>query len=130
MKATYDVNVFGTVAVTEAFIPLLALSSLPRIVFVSSTLGAFEPRNAPVEYPIYRSTKSAVNMLCLTYSEKYQEKGWKINATCPGFVATDLNGFTGTGTAESGAINAVRLATLGKDGETGKWSNKEGPLHW
>lgn len=40
MKRTYDVNVFGAAAVTEAFIPLLEKSSNPRIVFTSSTVGS------------------------------------------------------------------------------------------
>jgi NAD(P)-dependent dehydrogenase (short-subunit alcohol dehydrogenase family) len=69
-------------------------------------------------------------MLCLAYAKKYREKGWKINACCPGYVATGLNNFAGVGTPESGAINAVRLATLGLDGETGTYSNKEGLIPW
>jgi len=45
-------------------------------------------------------------------------------------VATDLNNFRGVGKVESGAINAIRLATLGKDGETGTYSSKDGPYPW
>jgi NAD(P)-dependent dehydrogenase (short-subunit alcohol dehydrogenase family) len=77
-------------------------------------------------YPIYRSTKSAFNMLVMKYGHFYRKKGWKINACCPGYVATDLNNFRGVGRVEDGPINAVRLATLGKNGETGTYSNRRG----
>lgn len=84
----------------------------------------------PVSLPVYRSSKAALNMLMLHYAVTYKEQGWKVNATCAGWCATNLNGFAGANTPESGAINAVRLATLGEDGETGTYSNKEGPLSW
>lgn len=69
-------------------------------------------------------------MIMLHYSIMFKEQGWKINANCPGYCATNLNHFAGIRTVEEGAVNAVRLATLGKDGETGTYSNKEGPLPW
>jgi NAD(P)-dependent dehydrogenase (short-subunit alcohol dehydrogenase family) len=130
MFETYNVNVFGAVQAFETFEPLLEKSENPRVVFISSDLGSFGKHLAPGGYPVYRSTKSALNMLAMTYAYNYREKNWKINACCPGYVATDLNHFHGVGSVESGAINAVRLATLGKDGETGTYSNKEGPLLW
>lgn len=45
-------------------------------------------------------------------------------------MATNLTDFGPSESAESGAINAVRLATLETDGENGTYSNKEGPLPW
>lgn len=43
------------------------------------------------------------------------------NADCPGYVATDLNGFRGVRTPDQGAAIAVKLATLPNDGPTGKF---------
>ncbi len=40
----------------------------------------------------------------------------------------DLNDFRGVGKVEEGAINAVRLATLEEEGQTGTYSNKDGPM--
>lgn len=98
---------------------------------MSSLLGSHKLRwEHPVAYPIYRSSKSALNMLMLHYALQYKDKGWKINACCPGYCATNLNKFAGLNTPQSGALNAVRLATLGDDGETGTYSNKEGVLDW
>jgi NAD(P)-dependent dehydrogenase (short-subunit alcohol dehydrogenase family) len=130
MLECYNVNVFGAMQAFATFEPLLEKSSNPRVVFISSDLGSFTLKRAIGNYPVYRSTKSALNMLVMTYAHQYREKGWKINACCPGYVATDLNKFRGVGNVESGAINAVRLASLGRDGETGTYSNKEGPMPW
>lgn len=128
---TFTVNTFGATLTTEAFIPLLTASSAPRIVFISSGLGSLGLRvGDPVGLPIYRSSKAALNMLMLHYACKYKDAGWKVNAGCPGYCATNLNGYAGTDTPENGALNAVRLATLGEDGETGTFSNKEGIVAW
>ncbi|KAL9470900.1 hypothetical protein ACSS6W_008841 [Trichoderma asperelloides] len=128
---TFSVNTFGATITTEAFIPLLTASAAPRIVFVSSSMGSLTQRwGYPAGWPIYCSSKAALNMMMLHYAFKYKDAGWKINATCPGYCATNLNGFSGKDTPADGALNAVRLATLGDDGETGTFSNKEGTLPW
>ncbi|PRC52234.1 short-chain dehydrogenase, partial [Mycobacterium sp. ITM-2017-0098] len=41
MQAVYDVNVFGVVRATHAFLPLLRAAPSPVIVNVSSGLGSF-----------------------------------------------------------------------------------------
>jgi len=131
MLETYNTNVFGAMVTLEIFTPLLEKSHVPRVVFMSSSLGSFRRNwSDGLRHPVYRSSKTTLNMLCLTYAQKYRERGWKINACCPGYVATQLNEFMGGGTVESGAVNAVRLATLGVDGETGTYSNKEGLIPW
>jgi hypothetical protein len=53
-----------------------------------------------------------------------------INNACPGYVATDLNGFSGTQTPEQGAAIAIRLATLTDDGPTGQLFDDNGPVPW
>jgi len=131
MQENYDVNVFGAIQVFETFVPLLSKSSLPRAVFVTSVLGSFGEMLNETEYPIYRSTKSALNMVVRVFANRYKEKGWKINVTCPGLVKTKMNGYAEAGDpVEMGAVNAVRLATLGQEGETGTYSNRHGPLPW
>jgi len=135
--STFNVNVFGVAAVTETFIPLLEKSPYtPHIVFVSSRLGSLawltnaQNIHASVKVPMYRASKSALNMLMVYYALKYKEKGWKINASCPKFTKTNLNGFKGTGTPEEGAENIVRLATVGDEGETGTFSDRDGEIVW
>ncbi|KAK9490042.1 hypothetical protein V1508DRAFT_426102 [Lipomyces doorenjongii] len=136
LHMTYDTNVFGAAAVTEEFIPLLRKSTLPRLVFISSSLGSLT-RAADFEYPYnamllpaYKSSKAALNMLMLHYAKMLSGEGFKVNSCCPGYVATNLTQFRGPGTTEQGAVNACRLATLGKDGESGTFSDKEGIIEW
>jgi NAD(P)-dependent dehydrogenase (short-subunit alcohol dehydrogenase family) len=136
MQRTYDVNVFGAAVVTDTFIPLLEKSSNPRIVFVSSSIGSLTAA-ADVTNPwskdpflAYKSSKTAMNMIMLYYNGLLHDKGFKVNAVCPGYIGTNLNSFRGTGTVEDGAVNVVRLAVLGTDGETGTFSATDGERHW
>ena len=82
-----------------------------------------------VDSPAYKASKAAVNMITAAYAVKYKDEGFKVNTCCPGLNATGLSG--GKGRHPSvGAINACRLATLEKDGETGTFSNREGTFPW
>jgi NAD(P)-dependent dehydrogenase (short-subunit alcohol dehydrogenase family) len=56
--------------------------------------------------------------------------GIKINAVDPGYTSTDLNGGTGTQTAEEGAAIIVRMAQTGPDGPTGRYFDAAGPVAW
>ncbi|CZR61690.1 uncharacterized protein PAC_11587 [Phialocephala subalpina] len=144
-KAEFDTNFFSAGQVTETFMPLLDASPWgPRIIFVSSTpssltyASGLSSAYSMAKQPIWRSAKTALNRLMLYYAslgrekskEKEDGKEWKVNSTCPGYVATRMNDWKGVGKVEDGAINAVRLAVLGPDGETGTFSPKEGPLPW
>ncbi|KAJ7493612.1 hypothetical protein FB451DRAFT_1490804 [Mycena latifolia] len=135
-EETFATNVFGAAATTEVFVPLLEKSAAARVVFISSTLGSLALRADPQargnssEYPAYRCSKAALNMLALGYAHRFRAQGWKVNIHNPGYTATDLNNHMGTGTAEDGARGAVRLATLDDGGETGTFSEKEGLVPW
>lgn len=131
MLETFNTNLFGAIQTFETFSPLLQKSKLPRVVFVTTSLGSFSRgEKSPGNFAVYRSSKSALNMMVKTLVEQDRFKGWKINLTCPGHVATNLNSFGAKGNAEDGATNAVRLATLGEDGETGTLSDRNGPFGW
>ncbi|GKZ85676.1 hypothetical protein AnigIFM56816_011647 [Aspergillus niger] len=51
-------------------------------------------------------------------TQAFGPKGWKVNASDPGHCATNFNGFRGSGSPESGALQTVRLASLDKDRPT------------
>ncbi|KAJ7168812.1 hypothetical protein C8R46DRAFT_1092569 [Mycena filopes] len=135
-EETFAVNLFGAAAVTEAFISLLEQSSAVRIVFVTSNLASLTMRADPhgrdshVAAPAYRCSKAALNMLALGYAQRFRDRGWKVNMDDPGFTPTDMTGGRGTRTLEEATQNAVRLATLGEDGPTGTYTEREGPLPW
>lgn len=144
-EQTFGVNVFGAAAVTDAFAPLLARSpsvlSPPRVVFMSSRLGslAVNARTDAADpasqrwFPAYRSSKCALNMLMLHYARRFRREGWKVNATDPGLSRTAMTAAQDDaikGSVEQGARNAIRLAVLGEDGETGTFTNVGGVVEW
>ncbi|KAH9892368.1 carbonyl reductase [Xylariomycetidae sp. FL2044] len=133
----FDTNLFGAAQVTEAFLGLLERSPGGAcLVFTSSRLGSLAQRqDANDRYyssmlPVYRTSKAALNMLCLHYATLYKDAGWRVNAVDPGHVATGLNNFCGPDTVEDGAVQLAKMAMLGPGGTTGTFSNKEGPVPW
>jgi NAD(P)-dependent dehydrogenase (short-subunit alcohol dehydrogenase family) len=132
VRKTFDTNVFGTVRVLHAFLPLLERSASPVVVNVSSGLGSltqFAPAPAEI-YPgvAYPASKAAVNMITVQYAKAFPNM--RINAVDPGFTKTDLNGNTGTQTVEEGAEVIVRMAQVGSDGPTGGFFNTGGVVPW
>lgn len=136
IRATFDTNFFGTVAVTRAMLPLLLQSPAPRIVNMSSGLGSLAYNSDPgYEFAsfnllAYNSSKAAVNMATISFAKEFKDTPLKINSGDPGFTATDLNGFTGQKSVEQGAGIAVRLATLDADGPTGGFFDENGEVPW
>jgi NAD(P)-dependent dehydrogenase (short-subunit alcohol dehydrogenase family) len=134
MRSTFDTNVFGTVRVTHAFLPLLQRSAAPVIVNLSSGLASLTrvtTADTPTyAYPgvAYPASKAAVNMVTVQYAKAFPTM--RINAVEPGFTKTDLNGNTGTQTVEQGAEIIVRMARLTPDGPTGTYTDAKGPLPW
>ncbi|KAJ7308681.1 hypothetical protein DFH08DRAFT_488286 [Mycena albidolilacea] len=131
-EATYAVNVFGTVAITEAIRPLL--NNGGAILNISSTLGslhAHTQRPPPPIYLQYSSSKSALNSVTLQWAIQEEEKksGIRVVSICPGFNATNLNGYTGTMKPEDGAKVIVEAA-LAKEGKSGVFFNKDGEVKW
>ena len=136
VRAVFETNVFGVVAVTQAMLPLLREAPAARIVNVSSGVGSLT-RNANPAFPwrsifgpVYPASKTALNAMTLAMAIELESTGIKVNAACPGYTKTNLNGYTGTRTVEQGAREPVRLALLDANGPTGTFSNDEGPLPW
>jgi NAD(P)-dependent dehydrogenase (short-subunit alcohol dehydrogenase family) len=134
LKQTYETNVFGIVRVTRAFTPLLQNSEEPVIVNVSSGLGSFgtvlDPSTieSTVQSAHYTSSKAAVNMLTVQYAKAFPD--FCINAVDPGYTATDLNHHSGPQTVTEGTDAIVTMATIGKGGPTGTFSDRHGPKVW
>jgi NAD(P)-dependent dehydrogenase (short-subunit alcohol dehydrogenase family) len=135
VRAAVETNVFGVIRVTNAMLPLLRRSASPRIVNMSSTVGSLTRQSSPDAEtgPIavaYSPSKTYLNAVTVQYAKELQDTNILINAACPGFVATDLNGFLGVRTPEQGAAIAVQLATLPDDGPTGGFFDDAGVIPW
>jgi NAD(P)-dependent dehydrogenase (short-subunit alcohol dehydrogenase family) len=135
-RRTYETNVFGVLAVTNAFLPALRRSPRPRIVNISSGTGSLtwsaDPEREFAAHAgagaAYRSSKSALNALTLFYAQSLAAEGIKVNALAPGLRATDLNerAAASDGDPAEAARGAVDLALLADDGPTGRFLSWDG----
>lgn len=137
MRAVWDTNVFGVLAVYQAMLPLLRAAPHARIVNVSSGVGSLTQNSDPdfpyrsIFGPVYPASKTALNALTVAMAIELEPDGIKVNAVSPGFTSTNLNGYAGTETVEEGAREAVRVALLGPDGPTGQFTHAtRGVLPW
>jgi NAD(P)-dependent dehydrogenase (short-subunit alcohol dehydrogenase family) len=114
-RRIYETNVFGVVAVTNAFLPALRRSAHPRIVNISSGTGSLTWATGPQfphqgTYAAYRSSKAALNALTVYYAHALADDGIKVNALAPGLRRTDLNATAAAsgGDPAEAAAGAVR----------------------
>src|SRR5690606_35264690 len=85
-KEVYDINVYGVIRVTQAFLDLLKKSDEPRIVMVSSNQGSLTLHSDPnykyyaFKGAVYLSSKSALNMYTINLAYELRDTNFKVNA--------------------------------------------------
>lgn len=133
VRRVMETNFLGTLAVTQAMLPLLRKSQAGRIVNLSSSLGSLTLNGDPSspyysqQYIGYNASKAALNMLTIQLHEALRGTGIAVNSVSPGFVKTDLTGY-GVMTPEEGAWLPVRYAL---DGEgSGRFVEPDGETPW
>lgn len=133
MRAIWETNVFGVLAVFQAMLPLLREAPVARIINVSSGIGSLTANSNPASPnrstfgPGYSASKTALNALTLAMAIELEPEGIKVNAVSPGFIKTNLNNYAGTGTLQDGSREVMRLVLLGADSPTGtftRWENE------
>lgn len=135
VRAVWETNVFGVIAVTQALLPLLREAPAARIVNVSSNVGSLALNADPgfayrnVFTPGYAASKTALNAITLAFAIDLEPENITVNAVSPGFTATALNNFQGVETIEQGSREPVRVA-LDTDGPTGTFTGPDGALPW
>jgi NAD(P)-dependent dehydrogenase (short-subunit alcohol dehydrogenase family) len=93
-KKTFETNLFGAVAVTQSFLPLLQQSPAGRIVNVSSTMGSLSDQTNPsspyygLVMPAYQTSKAALNGLTIALAKALADTPIKVSSVCPGWVQT------------------------------------------
>ncbi len=135
VRDVVETNVIGVIRVTNAMLPMLRASTAPRIVNLSSSVGSLTLQTTPgVDMgPVpaaYLASKTFLNAVTIQYAKELRDTGILINSGCPGFTATDLNGFRGVRTPQQGAAIAIHLATLPDNGPTGGFFDDAGPVAW
>jgi len=87
-RRTYEVNVFGAVAVASAFLPNLLSGREKKLINISSAAGSLT--NAREDNPAYRSSKAALNMAMRCAAIELKAEGIAVAILSPGIVATDM----------------------------------------
>jgi NAD(P)-dependent dehydrogenase (short-subunit alcohol dehydrogenase family) len=136
VRAVWETNVFGVLAVYQAMLPLLREAPHARIVNVSSGVGSLTT-NADPAFPYramfgpgYSASKTALNAISLAMTIELESTNIKVNTVSPGFTKTNLNGYEGLESLEDGSREVVRVALLGPDGPSGtftRWENTKIP---
>jgi NAD(P)-dependent dehydrogenase (short-subunit alcohol dehydrogenase family) len=135
-RKTFETNLFGLVATTQALLPLLRKSTAGRIVNLSSILGSITFHATPgspvydSKTPAYDVSKSAVNAYTVHLAWELKDTPIKVNAAHPGWVKTEMGGEGATMEIEDGAKTSVALATLGPEGPSGAFLHMGETLPW
>lgn len=85
IRAVWETNVFGVLAVYQAMLPLLRKSSAARIVNVSSGVGSLTTNADPAHRyhalysPVYPASKAALNAITLAMMVELESTGIKVN---------------------------------------------------
>jgi NAD(P)-dependent dehydrogenase (short-subunit alcohol dehydrogenase family) len=135
METVMHTNYVGTVAVTQAMLPLLQRAGKAQVINVSSELGSISQQTdpdwkfAPVKVLAYCASKAAFNMFTVQLAYEFRDGNIAVNSVNPGYTATDLNGHSGPQTVEEGAAEIVRTALLNPP-VTGKFLETAGEIPW
>lgn len=133
-QGLFDTNVFGAAAVTEAFLPLLRKGESKRLAFVSTGLSsltkASDGSQPMSKFPLYRTTKVALNMVMLQYAQLLEPEGFVVAAPAPGFCATNLNNRAGKKDPREGAKMLVQALTAPKEQVHGRVVSESGKEPW
>lgn len=136
VRAVWETNVIGPLAVYQATLPLLRKSKAARIVSVSSGMGSLTSildKNFPYRggyTPVYGASKAAMNAITVAMALELENEGIKVNVVTPGYTKTALNNFEGPETIEQGAAEAVRVALAGDEVPSGTFTMTGATLPW
>ena len=122
-RQTFEVNLFGAIAVTQEMLPLLEKSEAPRIVNLGAILGSLteisKPQMKTWIRASYSASKSALHAYTVMLAQEKGAEKWKINAAHPGWAKTDMGGPQALVAPERAVKTILTLATLGGEGPSG-----------
>ncbi|KAG9444655.1 hypothetical protein H6P81_015995 [Aristolochia fimbriata] len=105
IKATFNVNVFGTIILTRLLAPFMLKRGKGHFVVISSAAGKTP---APGQ-AVYSASKYAVNGYFHSLRSELCKKGIKVTVICPGPIETS-NG-TGAGSTEADTSSGKRVSS-------------------
>ena len=129
IERTLSTNLHGPIHLTKHALDLLLPQPGPRVVNVSSGLGAItEPQSGGM--PAYRISKTGLNGLTRYLDGEYSTQGLLANSVCPGYVQTDMTEGNAPRTPEKGAETPIWLARFKPDAPGGRFWRDRSPKEW
>lgn len=119
VQETLETNLMGVWKSTQGFLPLLQQSNNARIVNVSSGGGSISDMSSSnsSSTPAYSISKAALNALTVKFAKEFPNM--RINAVCPGWVATDMGGLSAPAPVSEGGRSVMWAVLLDQEGPTG-----------
>ncbi|ESK87299.1 short chain dehydrogenase [Moniliophthora roreri MCA 2997] len=104
IKETMEINFYGVIYITQAFLPLLRE---PVILLISMDMASNTQQSPPDSYlhvVAYNTSKAAANSYLIALAKELKNNGFRVNAVTPGLTTTKLDGFVhGRETTEKAA---------------------------
>ena len=127
VRETLETNALGPLHLAQKLVPLLKRGSSPRIVNMSSGMGALTDNYGG--HAAYRMSKTLLNAVTAILAAELAGT-IAVNSVCPGWVKTDMGGLNATRDVAEGADTAVWLALDAPATLTGKFVRDHKVIPW
>ena len=126
----FKINTMSSLKMSEAFLQHVAKSQLKKIATLSSKMGSIDDNTSGDSY-LYRSSKTAVNMVMKSLSIDLKPYSISVVTLHPGWVQTDMGGSNGLINAQTSVSGLRRvIANLSLE-NTGRFIAFDGqPINW
>ncbi|WP_291048716.1 SDR family NAD(P)-dependent oxidoreductase [Herbiconiux sp.] len=131
IRAVWEVNVLGPLAVYRAMLPLMRASDDARIVNVTCALDSMTTISDPAfAYrstfePVSAASKTALDAVTFAMMKELTGTRIKVNHVSPGFGNADLGDFEAAESIQDAAREVVRVARLGPTWPSGTFEARE-----
>ncbi|MDH3649707.1 MAG: SDR family NAD(P)-dependent oxidoreductase [Saprospiraceae bacterium] len=109
LRRTFEVNVFGTIDLTERLVP--ALDKGGKIINLSSAWGTFSDTAFSAHVPHYKMSKTALNMYSKLLAARLAKETISVYAVNPGWVRTDMGTHAAPKSPQAAALDLYHMAT-------------------
>lgn len=126
-EKAFKINTMVPFKMADAFLPHISKSRLKKIATLSSKMGSIDDNSSGGSY-IYRSSKTAVNMVMKSLSFDLSHFGVAMVTLHPGWVQTDMggpNGLINTQTSVSGLRKVIDQLSLENTGRFIAYDGKQ-----
>ncbi|SFK56162.1 NAD(P)-dependent dehydrogenase, short-chain alcohol dehydrogenase family [Nitrosomonas aestuarii] len=123
----FKVNSMAPLKMADAFFSQISRSELKKIVSITSKMGSVADNRGGGSY-VYRSSKSALNIVMKSLALDLESKGFIVALLHPGWVRTDMGGPNGLISAEK-SVSGMRHVIDGlTHTDTGKFFAFDGQI--